>query len=77
MCFASVKYHTNEQGGNGLTDAARRERLQPYAAELINFLRRQGGAVTAATASKHLKGTSGFHSSYGKCAELWRFHSPV
>ena len=46
-----------EQRGSQLTDATRRERLQPYANELTSFLRRQGKAVTTATASKHLRET--------------------
>ena len=49
-----------EQRGSQLTDATRRARLQPYANELITFLRRQGHAVTAATASKHLREQPGF-----------------
>ena len=47
-----------EQRGSQLTDATRRERLQPYANELTSFLRRQGKAVTTATASNHLRETT-------------------
>ena len=49
-----------EQRGSVLTDTTRRARLQPYAKELTNFLRRQGKAVTTATASKHLRQQPGF-----------------
>ncbi len=49
-----------EQRGSQLTDATRRARLQPYANELVNFLRRRGHAVTTATASKHLREQPGF-----------------
>ena len=66
-----------EQRGSQLTDATRRERLQPYANELISFLRRQGKAVTTATASKHLREQPGFTAamanvpSFGACIRLF------
>ena len=44
-----------EQKGSQLTDATRKARLQPYADELVRFLRQQGHSVTATTASKHLR----------------------
>ena len=44
-----------EQPGSELTDRVRRERLQVFADELVKFLRTKGGAVTTATASKHLR----------------------
>ncbi len=46
-----------EQRGSQLTDATRRTRLQPYADELVRYLRRLGHSVTTATASKHLRET--------------------
>ena len=60
-----VKDTTNDQGprrieqrGSVLTDATRRSRLQPFANELIRFIRNKGVAsVTTATASKHLRDT--------------------
>ena len=59
-----VKDTTNDQGprrieqrGSVLTDATRRSRLQPFANELIRFIRNKGVSVTTATASKHLRET--------------------
>ena len=47
-----------EQRGSALTDATRRSRLQPFANELIRFIRsNRVVSVTAATASKHLRET--------------------
>ena len=47
-----------EQRGSALTDATRRSRLQPFANELIRFIRvKNVASVTAATASKHLRET--------------------
>jgi len=62
-----------EQRGSQLTDATRRERLQPYANELISFLRRQGKAVTAATASKHLREQAGFTAAMGNVPSFGAF----
>ena len=61
-----------EQRGNQLTNATRRERLQPYANELISFLRRKGAAVTAATASKHLREQPGFTAAMGNVPSFGR-----
>ena len=44
-----------EQGGSELIDRTRRERLQPFADEMVRYLRGKGGEVTTATASKHLR----------------------
>ena len=62
-----------EQRGSQLTDATRRERLQPYANELISFLRRKGAAVTAATASKHLREQPGFTAAMGNVPSFGAF----
>ena len=62
-----------EQRGSHLTDATRRERLQPYANELISFLRRKGAAVTAATASKHLREQPGFTAAMGNVPSFGAF----
>jgi len=62
-----------EQRGSALTDATRRERLQPYANELVSFLRRQGHAVTAATASKHLREQAGFTAAMGNVPSFGAF----
>ena len=62
-----------EQQGSALTDATRRERLQPYANELISFLRRKGTAVTAATASKHLRAQPGFTAAMGNVPSFGAF----
>ena len=62
-----------EQRGSALTDATRRARLQPYANELISFLRRQGHAVTAATASKHLREQAGFTAAMGNVPSFGAF----
>ena len=62
-----------EQRGSQLTDATRRERLQPYANELISFLRRKGAAVTAATASKHLREQPGFTAAMGNVPSFSAF----
>ena len=62
-----------EQRGSALTDATRRERLQPYADELISFLRRQGKAVTAATASKHLREQPGFTAAMANVPSFGAF----
>ena len=62
-----------EQRGSQLTDATRRERLQPYANELVNFLRRQGKAVTTATASKHLREQAGFTAAMGNVPSFSAF----
>ena len=51
-----------EQGGSELVDRTRRERLQQYANELVRFLRTNGGTVTTAVASKHLRKT--FYSKW-------------
>ena len=58
-----------EQRGSALTDAKRRERLQPYANELINFLRRQGRPVTTPFASKHLREQPRFGAAIGLVQE--------
>ena len=58
-----VKDTTNDEGprrieqrGSALTDATRRSRLQPFANELIRFMRnKKVASVTTATASKHLR----------------------
>ena len=62
-----------ERRGSVLTDATRRERLQPYANELINFLRRQGGPVTTATASKHLREQPGFTAAMANVPSFGAF----
>ena len=62
-----------EQRGSALTDATRRERLQPYANELIRFLRREGKAVTAATASKHLREQPGFTAAMASVPSFGAF----
>ena len=62
-----------EQRGSQLTDATRRGRLQPYANELISFLRRKGAAVTAATASKHLREQPGFTAAMGNVPSFGAF----
>ena len=62
-----------EQRGSQLTDATRRERLRPYANELVNFLRRQGKAVTTATASKHLREQQGFTSAMNNVPSFGAF----
>ena len=62
-----------EQRGSQLTDATRRERLQPYANELISFLRRKGAAVTTATASKHLREQQGFTAAMGNVPSFSAF----
>ena len=49
-----------EQQGSVLIDNTRRERLQPFADELIRFLRTKNGEVTSATASKHLRQNADF-----------------
>ena len=62
-----------EQRGSQLTDATRRERLRPYANELVNFLRRQGKAVTTATASKHLREQQGFTAAMNNVPSFGAF----
>ena len=62
-----------EQRGSALTDATRRERLQPYANELVSFLRRQGRPVTTATASKHLREQAGFKAALGNVPSFGAF----
>ena len=62
-----------EQRGSALTDATRRERLQPYANELITFLRRQGHSVTTATASKYLREQPGFAAAMGNVPSFGAF----
>ena len=62
-----------EQRGSQLTDATRRERLRPYANELVNFLRRQGKAVTTATASKHLREQAGFTTAMNNVPSFGAF----
>ena len=62
-----------EQRGSALTDATRRERLQPYANELVSFLRRQGRPVTTATASKHLREQAGFTAAMGNVPSFGAF----
>jgi len=62
-----------EQRGSQLTDATRRERLRPYANELVNFLRRQGKAFTTATASKHLREQSGFTAAMNNVPSFGAF----
>ena len=49
-----------EQQGSALIDNTRRERLQPFADELIRFLRTKNGEVTSAAASKHLRQNPAF-----------------
>ena len=44
-----------EQQGSRLIDDTRRERLQPFADELVRFLRTKNGQVTSATTSTHLR----------------------
>jgi len=62
-----------EQRGSQLTDAMRKQRLQPYANELIRFLRSKGTAVTAATASKHLREQAGFKAAMGNVPSFGAF----
>ena len=62
-----------EQRGSQLTDATRKQRLQPYANELINFLRRQGKAVTTATASKYLREQAGFTAAMNNVPSFGAF----
>ena len=49
-----------EQRGSALIDNTRRERLQPFADELVRFLRGKDGGVTTAVASKHLRQNQAF-----------------
>ena len=49
-----------EQGGSELINRTRRERLQPFADELVRFLRSKGGEMTSANASKHLRQNPAF-----------------
>ena len=49
-----------EQPGSELVDATRRQRLEPFAQELVRFLQSKGGEVTTATASKHLRQNPAF-----------------
>ena len=49
-----------EQRGSELIDRTRRERLKPFADELIRFLKTKNGEVTTATASKHLRQNHAF-----------------
>ena len=49
-----------EQPGSELIYSTRRARLQPFADELVRFLRSKGGKVTTATASKHLRQNPAF-----------------
>ena len=49
-----------EQGGSELIDRTRRERLEPFAQELVRFLKSKGGEVTSAVASKHLRQNPAF-----------------
>ena len=49
-----------EQGGSEQTDAIRRQRLEPFAQELVRFLQSKGGQVTSAVASKHLRQNHAF-----------------
>ena len=66
-----------ERGGSELVDRTRRERLRPYADELIRFLRRRGGSVTAAVAAKHLRQNPLFQvamrslPNFGTCIRLF------
>ena len=62
-----------EQRGSQLTDATRRARPQPYATELVNYLRRKGAAVTAATASKYLREQPGFTAAMGNVPSFGAF----
>ena len=62
-----------EQRGSALTDATRRQRLQPYATELIKFLRREGKSVTTATASKHLREQPGFTAAMANVPSFGAF----
>ena len=47
--------------------------LQKYADKLIEFLRQQGHAVTAATASKHLREQQGFTAAMGNVPSFGAF----
>ena len=49
-----------EQPRSEQTDAIRRQRLKPFAQELVRFLQSKGGEVTTATASKHLRQNPAF-----------------
>ena len=49
-----------EQPGSEQTDAIRRQRLKPFAQELVRFLQSKGGEVATATASKHLRQNPAF-----------------
>ena len=62
-----------EQRGSQLMDATRRARLQPYADELIRFLRQKGQAVTSATASKHLREQPGFTAAMNNVPSFGAF----
>ena len=62
-----------EQRGSALTDATRRQRLQHYANESVKFLRCEGKAVTAATASKHLREQPGFTAAMANVPSFGAF----
>jgi hypothetical protein len=62
-----------EQRGSALMDATRRERLQPFANELITFLRSKGGSVTTETASKHLREQRGFRAAMNNVPSFGAF----
>ena len=62
-----------EQRGSALTDATRRARLRPYADELVNFLRRNNGHATTATASKHLREQPGFTAAMANVPSFGAF----
>ena len=62
-----------EQRGSQLTDTSRKQRLQPYANELIKLLRSKGTAVTAATASKYLREQQGFTAAMGNVPSFSAF----
>ena len=62
-----------EQRGSQLTDATRKQRLQPYANELIRLIRSKGTAVTAATASEYLREQQGFTAAMGNVPSFSAF----
>ena len=62
-----------EQQGSELIDSTRRARLQPFADELVRFLKTKGGEVTTATASKHLRQQPGFQVAMHKLPSFGAF----
>ena len=62
-----------EQRGSALIDNTRRERLQPFADELVRFIKTKNGRVTTATASKHLRQNPAFQIAMRNVPSLGAF----